>query len=128
MIDHFSQAVHKINELRVPISTLAQLCGISGTELSALFNRQKPCNAEKEEKLWQTAQALDRLVKAVHPLPLDWRRALLIREILDEMAEGDLRPVMVRPGTNLTDEIPEIEILLQLSQRRQEKEKLCQNA
>jgi hypothetical protein len=91
MIDELSQAIGTIRVRGIPISTVAQLCGISQGELSALVNYQKPCTSERAARIWKSVQALDSLVREVEPLPIDLRRAIVLRELLMRRENGTFK-------------------------------------
>jgi hypothetical protein len=89
MIDDFSKADAKVRELRIPLSTIAALSGVSNAELSTLFNRQKPCTSEKAARIWKAVKDISILVDFVHPIPVDFRRCDALKQAIARIERGD---------------------------------------
>jgi len=108
VIDEFSRSLQKIKELSVPLATLSQLCGISVGHLSALTNRQKPCDNQTAAKIWKAVHALDGLMQDLAPVPVDLRRAIVLRDILIAREEGSFKTVVVNDKSILHDTVENI--------------------
>jgi hypothetical protein len=91
MIDAFSVAEQQLAMLKVPLSTVAALTGISATELSAIFLRQRPCSGDKELKIAAASRALKQLADELAPIPVDFRKSETLREVLERMRVGTLK-------------------------------------
>jgi hypothetical protein len=96
MIDAFSVAEQQIAMMKVPLSTIAVLTGISATELSAIFLRQRPCTHDKELKIAAAARALKQLSDEIAPIPVDFRRGGTLREVLERIRAGSLKVVVTQ--------------------------------
>lgn len=82
MIDPFSRAVQKITELGVPVATVATLSGISSAKLCQLFGGQRECSNADALRIWNVVQMLDQLVEELKPVPVDYGKAIILRDIL----------------------------------------------
>jgi hypothetical protein len=89
MLDDFSKADAKVRELRIPLSTVAALCGVSNAELSTLFNRQKPCTSEKAARIWKAVKDISMLVDTVKPIPVDYRRCDALKQAIAKIEQGE---------------------------------------
>jgi hypothetical protein len=91
MIDEFSTAEGQIALMKIPLTTVATLTGISATELSAMFNRQRPCPNEKAHKIAVAVSALKQLADELAPIPVDFRKSETLREVLERVRIGTLK-------------------------------------
>jgi hypothetical protein len=76
--------------LRVPISTVASLAGISSSRVSSYVNGVLGCPGTDNVLLNDTWRDLQNLIKAVDPLILDYRRVEALRTAIKLMHEGRL--------------------------------------
>jgi hypothetical protein len=97
-LDALSIAECKMAELKIPLITVSKLTGISATELSAIFNRQREAGVEKELKIDTAIKALAKLAEEIAPLPLDFRQSQTLRDALDKIKAGELTILAAENG------------------------------
>lgn len=95
MIDALTTSTQKIAAMKIPLVTISVLTGISGTELSAIFNGQKPCSAEKELRIAKAVNDLENLSKELNRVPIDFRRSEALKVLLEKIAADEVRVLAV---------------------------------
>jgi hypothetical protein len=94
MIDEISIARQKISRMAVSVATIAIIAGVSATELGLFLSGQRNCPADKARKINQTADRLEKLVRALEPIPVDMRQAVVLREVLMRLEDGSLKAIV----------------------------------
>ena len=89
MIDQLQFCIERISKIGVPTATLSRLAGISDSRLRSYLNRQTSAPAEEVRKIDATLRKLEDLVSA-SPLPLDLKKAEVLRQALEKIDSGDL--------------------------------------
>ena len=81
----------KIEELKIPNTSVAALVGISGSQLSDYLRGAKPISAEKLTMIRGVLADVEAIVEKSQPLVLDLRNPILIRRWIDSYRENSLR-------------------------------------
>jgi hypothetical protein len=90
MLDQVSIIKSTLAELNAPARILTALSGLSdGTVSNILAGTQTA--PERIQELYDATASLKRLVELARPLPLDFRRSDVLREMLKALRDGRLR-------------------------------------
>ena len=89
-LDLLEIAAQKIDALGVPAATISALSGVSNTDLSLFLNQQKPCPAHKATMINRAVQDLEKLVAMARPLPIDFRKAAVLRDLIEKIETDEL--------------------------------------
>jgi plasmid maintenance system antidote protein VapI len=83
-------AVHRIparlEALGMSRNMFAELVGVSRSEFSRLMNQETPLSGKQTVEFYRTLDALERLVRAFHPVPIRWNNVEQIRDLLETAA------------------------------------------
>jgi hypothetical protein len=88
--------IREIEILGIPDSTLSALSGISTGTFSKFRNRLLIPNHGTMLRIEGALAQLKKLSEQVHPLPLNFTKVGVLRDILAEMAEGKVIIIVMR--------------------------------
>lgn len=81
----------EVNQLDVNQSTLCALTGISAGSLSGILRGAMKPSFEQEQAIYRALEGLDRLIRAVAPLQLDFKKTLQLKEQIALLDAGRLQ-------------------------------------
>ncbi len=85
----------KLAALNAPASCVAALAGVSISDVSLYLNGQRSAPPEKALRLYNAALKLEALAAQLGGIPLDYRRADVLKRVLERIDSGDLRVTVV---------------------------------
>jgi hypothetical protein len=84
----------KLAALNAPASCVAALAGVSISDVSLYLNSQRSAPPEKAMRLYNAALKLETLAGQLSEIPLDYRRADVLKRVLERIDAGDLRVIV----------------------------------
>jgi hypothetical protein len=93
-LDILTTVADRMSRYKIPASLVASLADISGGRLSTFLNGQTSLPNDLALRLNQVTNSLVQLVESARPLPLDFKRANTLREVLSRIQSGELQVII----------------------------------
>ena len=94
----------ELNRLDISQSTLCALTGIAAGSLSDIIRGVKKPGFEQEQAIYRALEGLDRLISAVKPLQLDFKKTLQLKQQIELLDAGRLQISVVVQEPRQEDE------------------------
>jgi hypothetical protein len=105
MIDAVSLALNTVNRWEIPLRTVSLCSGICMSELWLYFQDKKQCPNDRVLVIADTVRTLDAFAKSAQPIPVAWKRAEKIKELVDRHRAGALRIAVTDEGEVIEGDI-----------------------
>jgi hypothetical protein len=93
----------ELREFNVPARALASESGISAPRLGSYLNEDIRCPAEHDLLLRETWTKIKRLIALCDPIPIDFSKAGVVRQLIKMMESGELQVVIYSNTNNETN-------------------------
>ena len=80
----------KMRQNNIPAARVADASGYTTSDLSRWFNGKLALTNDQAKHIYTKVTEIEKLIAAVYPLPIDFRRADTIREILAKISDREL--------------------------------------
>ena len=95
MIDLINSSNERLAALKCPLATITALTGIPLSECSRILARKYVDNA-RTIQIDKAITSLEYLAAIADPIPLNFRDGARLKHVLDEVASGNMKVIVLR--------------------------------